>query len=140
MKRSTAVHHVFVVAQRLRDTCGIVCVPNAGHGAVRVRRAWVFGSTAKGADSPNDVDILIDCSEVGPWSAWSPGRKLDRRYRRSFGICLMPDATERFIIWLRSGMTKVSVHRFSQDGRLLANEVKVMIYPRMDFSPEGAAQ
>ena len=60
MKRELAVRYAREIAERLHRVNGIVCTPNTQFDAIAVRRVWVFGSTAKGAMFPNDLDILID--------------------------------------------------------------------------------
>lgn len=131
MKRSTALRHVQTIVQRLRACNGIVEFPGTSPGAICVRRAWLFGSVAKGSDSPNDVDILLETRRAGNSYRWTKGRRFDKIMYRSTGMRLLPATDREFIIWLRRGMKMVSVHDTERE--CVEIDVKVLIYPRMEL-------
>lgn len=131
MTRERALRYAREVAARLHRINGIVCTPNCGDEAVVVRRVWVFGSTAKGSRAPNDLDLLIDSRRAGRRWLWLRGRKLDKRYLRSYGIATMPEAERDFRLWLTRGMRKVSRHKFGIVD--VPVDVKYLIYPRWDL-------
>jgi hypothetical protein len=149
MKRQTALRNVGKVSSKLRQLGGIIGTPECSHPAVRVKRAWVFGSTVKGKQEPNDVDILVELEEVG--RAQSHERE-DDGYRRSnierrystaqkskgyayCGVTWPKSATAEATRFLRAGMKKVSVHDYSRSNDFGdINETKVLIYPRNDFA------
>ena len=65
MNRKTALKKCKTVADRIKAVNGIIGTPHANFQALRISRAWLFGSTAKGKENPNDVDILIESKPGG---------------------------------------------------------------------------
>ena len=136
MKRETAIHHALVVAQRLRDVTGIIATPAAGRPYVRVRRAWLFGSTVMRKERPNDVDILLDIVAVGDFRRpGCGGACLDKRQLRRYGVHLPRNACEEAMRWLRGGLRMVRLHDFQIDGEIATP--RVMIYPRNGLCASG---
>jgi predicted nucleotidyltransferase len=129
VKRTTALLHVETIAERLRQTGGIFGTPGTLREAVRVRRAWLFGSVAKGSPMPGDVDIMLDIEAVG--RLYRRGQApLDRR--TICGLRFPRDSRNEFLRWLRRDMKMVSLHcRDTDDVKL---DVMVMIYPRDDWA------
>lgn len=141
MKRAVAIKKALKVAEILRSASGLIGTPGTDADAVRVKRAWLFGSTVKGKDEPNDVDILLEYEAVGRryWCAKSRkhklcGARLDKRGYRSYGYRHPVEAWVEARKFIKGGMTMVRLHNVEIDGNFgdIA-ETKVMIYPRNDF-------
>ena len=144
MKRSTALRYTGEIAERLKAINGLLATPGCQSEAVRIRRVWVFGSTVKGKDEPNDLDILIDVCAVGRHRVPAKTRRkpcfadslrdglVDREYRRRHGMSFCPDSVDYALKWLTKGMKKVSRHTLFNEGAAPFKE-QVLIYPRWDF-------
>ncbi len=130
MKLQTAIRYAETVAARVRRCGGIVATPLCNKEAVRISRIWVFGSTVKGSQEPNDLDLLIEMEPAGRNFNWRQ-TKLDKRYHRTYGTKRAPDCRERALIWLTQGMKKVSRHLYDEEE--VEIDVKVLIYPRNDL-------
>jgi hypothetical protein len=131
MKRQTAIKYAREVGNRLHLVNGILSTPNCDYEAYIVRRVWVFGSTAKGAAEPNDLDLLIDARSAGRRIIWKRGRKLDKGYLRSYRARDMPRSKTAFLKWLTRGMRRVSRHLAAVEE--IPIDVKLLIYPRWDL-------
>ena len=133
MKRATALRYAREIARRLHEVNGLLATPVCKHEAVRVRRVWVFGSTAKGAENPNDLDVMIelDCM-VGRHKTWQQ-TTIDKEARKRFGVRVARDNRTVFLKWLTKGMRGVSRHCRDMDGVVL--DVQTLIYPRYDLEP-----
>jgi len=131
MKRATALRYAREIASRLHSVNGLLATPLCDREAVRVKRVWVFGSTAKGSQTPNDLDVMIelDC-QVGRHRTWRQAR-FDKRELRSYGIKCAPSSREYFLKWLTRGMRKVSRH--CRDSDCVQLDVQTLIYPRYDL-------
>lgn len=137
MRKQTALRYASEIAARLRGVNGLLATPLCQKEAVRIRRAWVFGSTVKGSEAPNDLDLLLDFRPVGRYRNWRQG-KLDRRHARAFGVRLAIDSEHEALKWLTKGMRKVSRHSFENEKGLDLSPL-VMIYPRNDLPAYMAA-
>lgn len=135
MKRATALRNAQRIRDRLKGLGGLVGTPACEHEAVLIKRAWVFGSTVKGSDSPGDLDILIEYANVGERRNARSGK-----VRLKDWICNLKTpvrSVDEAIIFLRAGMKKVSVHLYENDGDLGdVPQTRQMIYPRCDFNFE----
>ena len=130
MRREVALRYADKVAQRLHSVNGILATPMCGSEAVRFRRVWVFGSTAKGSESPNDLDLLIEAEECGRHRSWRQTR-YDKEMRRRYGYLSTVNATDEALKWLTKGMKKVSRHIAAREK--VEIDVKVLLYPRNDL-------
>lgn len=136
LKRSTALKNVAEIARRLNVINGNLSTPKHNHNYIRIKRAWVFGSVAKGSDAPNDIDIFIELYRVGKrYGAHEKysDRFLDKDYCRRYGIQVVKSAEIYAIQWLRKGMKNVSVHTVENDKVFEDLDLKILIYPRNDF-------
>lgn len=149
MKRQTAIKNLNTIIKRLNDVNGIFPTPHHDSDFVRVKRAWVFGSVAKGAENPNDLDIFLETVGCNSQTRNRKGKLvIYRRNKRGEIIGLTgawkPDKTVTYvpsrksarhslIIWLRSKMKKVSVHFVDSDEVFNELDKKILIYPRNDF-------
>lgn len=131
MKRTTALRYADEIAARVRSVNGLLATPLADREAVRIKRVWVFGSTVKGSQAPNDLDLLIESKAVGRHRTWKQG-KLNRRYLRMFGVRRALCASKETYKWLTKGMKKVSRHDFEAERGIDLSPL-VMIYPRNDL-------
>jgi len=130
MKRTTAIKNANRIAEKLMSVCGIICTQEAVFDAVRVKRAWVFGSTAKGSAKPNDLDILVEMKVCGKFQ-----RGNAKRVRGLYGRVCWFDAARRFI---RDGMKMVRIHDYDIEkglGDIISTAI--LIYPRNDLSTHG---
>ena len=84
MKRKLAFRYAFEVARRVHGVNGILATPLCDREAVRFKRIWVFGSTVKGGEAPNDLDLLIELEPCGRWHSYRQG-KIDKEYLRRYG-------------------------------------------------------
>jgi len=131
MKRATAIKYSIEVARRLHSVNGLLATPVCGNEFVRISRVWVFGSTAKGSQTPNDLDLMIEIKVCGRHKSWEQST-IDKRYHRSYGIRAAPDSRSYALKWLTKGMKLVSRHCTDMDA--VALDVKTLIYPRFELS------
>lgn len=131
MKRTTALRYADEIAARVRSVNGLLATPLANREAVRISRVWVFGSTVKGSQAPNDLDLLIESKEVGRVRTWKQG-KLDRRFLHMFRTRRAISARDEAYKWLTKGMKKVSRHCSDAEKGIDLRPL-VMLYPRNDL-------
>ena len=138
MKRQTAIKYVHELNRRLCSIDGVLSTPNHNYDFVKFERAWLFGSTAKGAENPNDVDIFIELQEVGKHNRYVDGGEilLDKEYYRRYGMKFAKKANDAALMWLRKGMKKISFHIVGDDLIFDTVDKKIMIYPQNDFLSE----
>lgn len=60
MKRKLALTRLNRMLERLRSINGICATPQYDQPFSKIRRAWVFGSVAKGSEEPNDIDVFVE--------------------------------------------------------------------------------
>lgn len=128
MKRETALKYSQEIARRVHSVNGILATPLCSFSAVRIKRVWVFGSTAKGKANPNYLDVLIDWEDCGEGRSWRQG-KLDKRYLKSYGIRVAIESGDELYKWLTKGMKMVTKH----DYRYEDTDFKKMIYPKYEM-------
>lgn len=118
MKRETAIKNIRQIVSRLEKCRGIIETKGAGiYDGFMVDRLYVFGSTAKGSQNPNDIDLLISGRGVN-------GNK-NPYGEHSFDVAMKK---------LRKGMKMVRFHEEYVDGAFgdIA-ETKIMIWPDCHF-------
>jgi predicted nucleotidyltransferase len=132
MKLETSIKNAMRVAERIKQCNGLIGTPHASHEALRISRAWVFGSTAKGKLNPGDTDILLECKKVGRFN-FANATRMPRHLDRS-GVRYRLDAIRAGYGYLRTGLKMVRFHDIKIDGQIGDVEnTKIMIYPRMDL-------
>lgn len=131
MKRATAIKYSIEVAKRLHSINGILSTPVCRNEFVKISRVWVFGSTAKGSQNPNDLDLMIEIKECGRRKTWRQ-TSINKRFYRSCGVRTAPDSREYALKWLTKGMKLVSRHCSDSDSVVL--DVKTLIYPRFELA------
>ena len=144
MKRKTAEKNLKTIISRLHQVNGILATPNYNQNAVRIKRAWLFGSFAKGKDEPNDLDIFVEVIYVPPERFYIEEHrykllgcfKPDKAYSRSYGMIRPAQSDEYFVKWLRKSMKMISVHFVGDDRVFDRLDKKILIYPRCDFNFE----
>ena len=97
----------------------------------------MFGSTIKGSQSPNDLDLLIDIEPIGKPRKWQQS-SMDKRYYRLRGIKCAPESIDHALKWLTKGMKKVSRHTVESEAGIDLSPM-VLIYPRNDLPCHIAA-
>jgi hypothetical protein len=127
MKLETALRHAAEIARRLESVNGLIPTPRGGHEFCLVKKAWVFGSTIKGSNAPNDLDVLIFAEEAGLRQRWE-AVGFDPRYYRSHGYKQTRRTKREAKMWLRKGMKMVSIHDTESEATIF--DKKVEIYPR----------
>ncbi len=132
MRRETAMSHVRRIAQHLKRINGILATPNTQYPAAVIRRAWVFGSTAKGSPEPADVDILLDMRAVGERTLQKRGLPFDKNAWKCWRVKIVPETIPAAVEALRENMRNVSFHLLAEDAALQLGPLQ-MIYPRLDF-------
>ena len=130
MKIQTALRYAAEVSRRIHAVNGVLSTPVCRNEAVRISRVWVFGSTVKGSQAPNDLDLLIEIRPVGR-ARTAKQTRVDHRVLRNYGYKLAPCSVEYALKWLTKGMKKVSRHTTESEAAEL--DVKVLIYPRCDM-------
>lgn len=143
MKRNTALKNLNLIITRLHVVNGILGTPKHNYDFVRIKRAWVFGSVAKGSENPNDLDIFIEVINDANKLKYYPNqlkhtdRFADKSYHGTYlkhaGLVKTKDAIDYAIKWLRQCAQKVSVHVVDHDEIFSELDVKYLIYPRNDF-------
>jgi predicted nucleotidyltransferase len=145
MKLEAAISKAKIIAERIKQSNGLIGTPECSFEAYRIKRAWLFGSTAKGKDNPNDVDILIEAREAGRPQRTQRNKsytkdrrfnracnaRIDKQYYRSYGmirgICTYKTAQS----FLRGHLKMVRFHSIEIDGEIAYP--RILIYPRMDL-------
>jgi len=117
------------IARRVKSVNGLLATPLCEYEAVRISRVWVFGSTAKGSDSPNDLDVLIELKPCGRRRKYSECRPNKVAARSGYE---WPVASEHECLkWLTKGMRLVSRHLTRDEGAKF--DIQKMIYPRYEM-------
>lgn len=137
MKHQTAIRTALEIAHRIRQVNGLYATPEADREAIRIRRAWLFGSTVKGKADPNDVDILLDYQIVG--SHQTTGRLAGRwklagnakAGRSCMGIRFAVDSYQVALKGLRRNLKMVRFHDLAVDGDLA--HPRLMLYPKNEL-------
>lgn len=132
MRLQLALRYAAEVARRVHAINGLLATPVCDAEAVRIRRIYVFGSTVKGSQNPNDLDLLIDLQRCGRHRTWEQTKK-DKEYYRRHGIKVAPCAEIEALKWLTKGMRNVSRHIASREA--IPIDTKVEIYPRWLINP-----
>ena len=120
------------IAERLKSAAGVICTPGTSHEALRVKRAWVFGSTAKGSEHPNDLDIILEMYACGRrfWQKGSVqrrtrpgGARLDRAFFLSHRVRKPVSCQEEALRWIRGTAKMVRFHDYGIDGELADGKI-----------------
>lgn len=127
MKIDTALRHAAEIARRLDSVNGLIPTPRGSREFYLVKKAWVFGSTIKGSDTPNDLDVLLFAETAGARQSWQIVG-LDPAYFRSYGIWQPRRSDSEARMWLRKGMKMISIHDTVSEATIF--DKKVEIYPR----------
>lgn len=132
MKLKTSIRNALLVAQRIKHCNGLIGTPEATTEAFRIKRAWLFGSTAKGKLNPSDTDILIEAYSVGKFNLRRA--KKQPKSKASHGFRYSLNSEEVAHAYLRGNIKMLRLHDLKVDGNLgdIPN-TKIMIYPRMDL-------
>lgn len=135
MKRTTALKYCVEIARRLHEIDGRLPTPGYSTDFVIFEKVWVFGSTAKGSDEPNDLDILIHFGPAGKRRTVSEGGLVDKEYFRRHSIERTHASEDYAVKWLTKGMKRVSRHWTLLEGDKVFPEKK-QIYPayKMDLT------
>lgn len=159
MKRSTAIKTALEIADRVKKWNGIIGTPECEFTAFRIKRMWLFGSTAKGYENPNDVDILIDGGECGliQFANWKNKKsmagfitdrkkrtdrsfvkfrlgKTDKGYLRSCRVYTAVSSRITALRMIKGNSKMVRFHEYEVDGNLAYP--RIMLYPRNDFKTQ----
>lgn len=159
MKRSTAIKTALEIAERVKKCSGVIGTPECEFTAFRIKRMWLFGSTAKGYENPNDVDILIDGGECGliQFANWKNKKsmagfvkdrkrksdrsfvkfrlgKTDKGYLRSCGVYAAVSSRLTALRMIKGKSKMVRFHEYEDDGNLA--HPRIMVYPRNDFKTQ----
>jgi predicted nucleotidyltransferase len=146
MKHQTAIKNLNIIADKMRRLSGLIGTPDADFEAFKITRAWLFGSVAKGSQSPKDIDILIEGRGVGRRKRTGrfvrinkiEGRKYlaktathSKRNSTPFPLSCRTSACR----YLKGHLKGISFHDYEiETGYGDINETKIMIYPYYLFS------
>lgn len=130
MKLETARRYAKEVARRVAEVNGMVVTPRGEREFVKINRIWVFGSTIKRSQNPNDLDLLIELEATGNWQNWEDVG-FDPDYLRRYGVHCARSSCNEALMWLTKGMKNVSRH--CVDDEQVEIDVKVMIYPTFEL-------
>lgn len=135
MKRSTAIKNINTIIRRVKSVNGLLGTPKHRYDFVKIKRVWLFGSTAKGSTNPNDIDIFVEIINIGPHFSASKhtDRYFDKQFFRSCGVKLSGDSSQYAVKWLKKNMKMVSIHLVGHDLIFDELDVKIMLYPRNDL-------
>ena len=140
MKRETAIRNAVKVADRIRKSNGLIGTPECERETVKIKKAWLFGSTAKGKPDPNDVDILIEYDLIGRRQHTNcrahrgfprTNAAVDKECKRRYGISVPKSAWSATVRLLSRNMKMIRIHDANTDGEIA--HPRIMIYPRMDL-------
>lgn len=147
MKYETAIKNAREIAARIKKVNGLIGTPGCEYDVFKIRRAWLFGSTAKGKSNPGDVDILIEGHAVGrrlfagcranrgvPWS----NALADKEFKRRYGISVSKSSKMNAVLFLTKNMKMIRVHDYSVDGEIAYP--RIMLYPRIDLPTQPQAR
>lgn len=128
MKLEVALRHAREIASRLANASGKIDTPNGAHEAMQIEALWLFGSAAKGAENPNDIDLLYKGGTVGQYrNAEIVGH--DPAYLRRHGI-RVPRSTETLALQeLRRGLKMIRFHRLEIDGSIAQPRILLWALP-----------
>lgn len=148
MKRNTALKNLSNLVKKVRGVNGIYVTPLCNSEFVKIKRIWVFGSVAKGAENPNDLDVFIEIT-----SSDQPRRKGRKKIFRESnnGLVLHGsfkvdkstanrsppyalDSNQELCKWLRQGAKNTSIHIVGHDEIFCKLDCKHLVYPRNDFA------
>lgn len=141
MKLSTSLKNANKVSVRLRSLAGLIETPYGNYDGIKVSRAWLFGSTARGKHNPNDTDILLEYRKFGSCKFANSKQnrmnkirgnaRTDKEYKRRCGIVLPISSEHIAFMFLRKNLKKVSLHDIEVDGKYATD--KILIYARNDL-------
>ena len=141
MKYETAIRNAVKVADRIRGSNGLIGTPECERDTVKIRKAWLFGSTAKGKPNPSDVDILIEYDLIGRRQHTNcrahrgfsgANAAVDKESKRRYGMSLPKSSWAVTAKFLTNNMKMIRIHNASIDGEIA--HPRIMIYPRMDLT------
>ena len=127
MKLETALRHAAEIARRLVSVNGLIPTPRGESEFYLVKKAWVFGSTIKGSDAPNDLDILLFAENADARQKWQVAG-FDPVYYKAHGMRQTRLTSREAKMWLRKGMQMISTHDKESEETIF--DKKVEIYPR----------
>jgi predicted nucleotidyltransferase len=128
MKRSTALKYCLEITKRVHQVNGLIPTPNCQYEGMKVLQIWIFGSTAKGSKTPNDLDLLIDWELHGKCFKYPEVRKWNS-LSKHIGIAVAYPSQYDANKWITKGMLKISVHDLYMEKELANVPEKRMIYP-----------
>ncbi|WP_227430766.1 nucleotidyltransferase domain-containing protein [Psychrobacter sp. I-STPA6b] len=149
MKRATALKNLNRIICKIHSINGIYATPLCNNEFVKIKKAWVFGSVAKGSEAPNDLDIFIEVAshKLSSNRDRKGRRKIFRHAKHQIrlhggfkadkttghSVPTILNSHNELCKWLRKGTKKTSIHFVGEDEVFETLDYKVLIYPRNDF-------
>lgn len=130
MKLETALRYCKEIHRRLKEVNGVIPTPTAQYEGMKVKKVWVFGSTIKGSQNPNDLDILFHWEPYGEKRSWQEVG-YNKAYYRAHGIKATNCSSHEARKWITKGMKQVSRHDTESEATIF--DLKVQIYPRFEL-------
>jgi len=129
MKRATAIRYCQDINRRLLEVNGTIVTCRGEFEYVAVTKVWVFGSTAKGSESPNDLDLLIQMREGGQLQGVESAG-FDPLIFSARGLKFPRSSRSEALMWLTKGMRNVSRHIHGEE--MIEIDLKAEIYPTLE--------
>lgn len=126
MRREIAIRRALRVADRVREAGGLIPTPRATHEFFEVKKIWLFGSTAKGSESPNDIDLLYEGNYCGARYTSIEGKQL-HKFFLGMGVKVPVDSEYAALKIIAKGCGMVRLHDAKIDGEIA--------YPRIQLYP-----
>lgn len=133
MKLKTALRYANEIAVQLKSTNGFIYTPLHDRPAIKIKRLWLFGSSAKGKLNPNDVDILAEVVEVGDrYDRTKRGTwVVDKDFYRRFGMSFAKSSISSAFKQLKNRRKMVNIH--ATEWVDVEIDIKILLYPRNDL-------
>lgn len=146
MKYSTAINNLNRIVEKIESINGIYCAPLCYQDFIKIKRVWLFGSVAKGAENPNDLDLFIELysdksyRRKGRQRVFRNSHRLHGSYKpsklsRNRATTSPASATDDLTKWLKKGTLKTSIHFVGDDSIFDTLDCKRLVYPRKTLQP-----
>lgn len=143
MKLKTAINNAMKVQYAIKKCNGLIGTLGTEYECVKIKKAFIFGSTVKLKPEPNDLDVIVEFSFCGRRFGVTRihnnkdgypyiGAKIDKNWKRRFNYKFPADSYNAALRYMAGGMKMIRIHNWEFDERFA--DPKIMIYPRDDLS------
>jgi predicted nucleotidyltransferase len=133
MKRTTAIQTIREITHKLFECNGLIETPGCSSAHYKIQELWLFGSTAKGSQTPNDIDLLYIGDSVGPYRrvGTDPSIELDKDYLRRYGIARTKPSNIAAFHLLIGKKKMVRMHSFEVEEDLA--HPRILLFPTCEL-------